>query len=68
MKLPIQKENSYSDLVIGIYGKVNGGLRARRYYIKKSKNTKPSLRKFALETDYSLTFAETIFGTYGIRV
>jgi len=68
-KMPFFIKGSYSYFCLGIYGKVNAALRARRYFIRsKNRSTNLPLKRIMLLTDYSLTYAETRFGTYGIRI
>jgi hypothetical protein len=68
-KVPSFLSGSYVYFNLGIYGKINGNLRSRRYFIRAAKRSSNlPVRTISLLTDYSLTYAESPFGTYGIRI
>lgn len=56
------------NLSIGFYGKVWGKLRAGKFIIRSGSGRALPLRRIALRTDSSFTWAESQFGTFGIRI
>lgn len=53
---------------VGFYGKVWGKLRAGKFIIRSSSSDALPLRRTSLRTDSSFTWAESQFGTFGIRI
>ena len=53
---------------IGFYGKVWGKLRAGKFIIRSATANLCHLEESRLRTDSSFTWAESQFGTFGVRI